>query len=209
MDFAAAQLPGWHSTIFPPYFVAGAIFSGFAMVLTLAIPLRWAYGLQDFITIRHLENCAKLMLVTGLVVAYGYAAEAFYGWLSGNEFDMYMNVNRGLGNYRVTYGVLIFCNVISPQFLWFQFVRRSVFLLFILSLIIQLGMWMERFVIIVTSLQRDFLPSSWGMYYPTLWDYATLFGTVGFFALCFLIFVRILPAISISEMRELVHKEAA
>jgi len=209
MDFAAAQLPGWHSTIFPPYFVAGAIFSGFAMVLTLAIPLRWAYGLQDFITIRHLENCAKLMLVTGLVVAYGYAAEAFYGWLSGNEFDMYMNVNRGLGNYRVTYWVLIFCNVISPQFLWFQFVRRSVFLLFILSLIVQLGMWMERFVIIVTSLQRDFLPSSWGMYYPTLWDYATLFGTVGFFALCFLIFVRILPAISISEMRELVHKEAA
>jgi molybdopterin-containing oxidoreductase family membrane subunit len=209
MDFAAAQLPGWHSTIFPPYFVAGAIFSGFAMVLTLAIPLRWAYGLQDFITIRHLENCAKLMLVTGLVVAYGYAAEAFYGWLSGNEFDMYMNVNRAAGNYRLTYYVLIFCNVISPQFLWFAFVRRSVWLLFIMALIVQLGMWMERFVIIITSLQRDFLPSSWGMYYPTIWDYATLFGTVGFFALCFLIFVRILPAISISEMRELVHKEAA
>ncbi len=112
MDFAAAQLPGWHSTIFPPYFVAGAIFSGFAMVLTLAIPLRWAYGLQDFITIRHLENCAKLMLVTGLIVAYGYAAEAFYGWLSGNEFDMYMNVNRMVGHYWLTYWVLIFCNVI-------------------------------------------------------------------------------------------------
>jgi molybdopterin-containing oxidoreductase family membrane subunit len=209
MDFAAAQLPGWHSTIFPPYFVAGAIFSGFAMVLTLAIPLRWAYGLQDFITIRHLENCAKLMLVTGLIVAYGYAAEAFYGWLSGNEFEMYMNVNRAVGNYHLTYWVLIFCNVIAPQFLWFRAVRRNVWLLFIMSLIVQVGMWMERFVIIVTSLQRDFLPSSWGMYYPTFWDYATLFGTVGFFSLCFLIFVRILPAISISEMRELVHKEAA
>jgi len=209
MDFAAAQLPGWHSTIFPPYFVAGAIFSGFAMVLTLAIPLRWAYGLQDFITIRHLENCAKLMLVTGLIVAYGYGAEAFYGWLSGNEFDMYMNINRAVGNYRICYWTLIFCNVVTPQFLWFSFVRRSVWILFIISLIVQLGMWMERFVIIVTSLQRDFIPSSWGMYYPTRWDYATLLGTIGFFSLCFLIFVRILPAISIAEMRELVHKQAS
>ena len=208
MDFAAAQLPGWHSTIFPPYFVAGAIFSGFAMVLTLAIPMRWAYNLQDFITLRHLENCAKLMLVTGLIVAYGYAAEAFYGWLSGNEFDMYMNLNRALGNYRGTYWVLIFCNVIAPQSLWFRFVRRSVPLLFLLSLIIQTGMWMERFVIIVTSLHRDFLPSSWGMYYPTFWDYATLLGTIGFFTLCFLLFVRVLPAISIFEMRELVHEQA-
>jgi molybdopterin-containing oxidoreductase family membrane subunit len=208
MDFAAAQLPGWHSTIFPPYFVAGAIFSGFAMVLTLAIPLRWAYGLQDFITIRHLENCAKLMLVTGLIVAYGYAAEAFYGWLSGNEFDMYMNVNRALGPYRITYWVLIFCNVFTPQFLWFSAIRRSVPVLFVISFIVQIGMWMERFVIIITSLHRDFLPSSWGMYYPTIWDYATLFGTIGFFSLCFLLFVRVLPAISISEMRELVHKQS-
>ena len=207
MDFAAAQLPGWHSTIFPPYFVAGAIFSGFAMVLTLAIPMRWAYGLQDFITIRHLENCAKLMLVTGLIVAYGYASEAFYGWLSGNEFEMYMNVNRALGPYRYTYYVLIFCNVISPQALWFRFVRRNVFLLFLLSLVIQVGMWMERFVIIITSLHRDFLPSSWGMYYPTRWDWATLLGTIGFFTFCFLLFVRILPSISISEMRELVHEQ--
>jgi molybdopterin-containing oxidoreductase family membrane subunit len=208
MDFAAAQLPGWHSTIFPPYFVAGAIFSGFAMVLTLAIPLRWAYGLEDFITIRHLENCAKLMLVTGLIVAYGYGSEAFYGWLSGNEFEMYMNVNRAAGNYWITYWVLIFCNVVTPQFLWFAFVRRSVALLFIISLIVQLGMWMERFVIIITSLSRDFVPSSWGMYYPTRWDYATLFGTVGLFSFSFLLFVRILPAISISEMRDLVHEES-
>jgi molybdopterin-containing oxidoreductase family membrane subunit len=209
MDFAAAQLPGWHSTIFPPYFVAGAIFSGFAMVLTLAIPLRWAYGLEDLITIRHLENCAKLMLVTGLIVAYGYAAEAFYGWLSGNEFDMYMNVNRAFGRYAVTYWVLIFCNVITPQLIWFRKIRRCIPLLFIISLIIQIGMWMERFVIIITSLHRDFLPSSWGMYYPTKWDYATLFGTVGFFILCFLLFVRLLPSISMSEMRDLVLKQSA
>jgi molybdopterin-containing oxidoreductase family membrane subunit len=208
MDFAAAQLPGWHSTIFPPYFVAGAIFSGFAMVLTLAIPLRWAYGLQDFITLRHLENCAKLMLVTGLIVAYGYGAEAFFGWLSGNEFDIYMNVNRAVGPYFLTYWTLIFCNVVTPQLLWFRAVRRCVPLLFLISLIVQVGMWMERFVIIVTSLHRDFMPSSWGMYYPTIWDYATLFGTVGFFSLCFLIFVRLLPAISISEMRELVHEQS-
>jgi molybdopterin-containing oxidoreductase family membrane subunit len=209
MDFAAAQLPGWHSTIFPPYFVAGAIFSGFAMVLTLAIPLRWAYGLQDFITIRHLENCAKLMLVTGLIVAYGYGAEAFYGWLSGNEFDMYMNVNRAVGNYWLAYWVLIFCNVVTPQFLWFQAVRRSVPLLFLIAFIVQVGMWMERFVIIITSLHRDFLPSSWGMYYPTRWDWATLLGTIGFFAFSFLLFVRVLPSISISEMRELVHEQSA
>ena len=178
------------------------------MVLTLAIPLRWAYGLQDFITIRHLENCAKLMLVTGLIVAYGYAAEAFYGWLSGNEFDMYMNVNRAAGHYWICYWTLIFCNVLTPQLLWFRAIRRSVPLLFLISLIVQIGMWMERFVIIITSLHRDFLPSSWGMYYPTVWDWATLFGTIGFFSFCFLLFVRILPAISISEMRELVHEQS-
>jgi molybdopterin-containing oxidoreductase family membrane subunit len=209
MDFAAAQLPGWHSTIFPPYFVAGAIFSGFAMVLTLAIPLRWAYGLQDFITIRHLENCAKLMLVTGLIVAYGYAAEAFYGWLSGNEYEMYMNLNRMVGPYWLAYWVLIFCNVVTPQLLWFGAIRRSVPVLFIISFIVQTGMWMERFVIIVTSLHRDFLPSSWGMYYPTRWDWATLLGTIGLFFFCFLLFVRILPSISISEMRELVLEQAS
>ena len=208
MDFAAAQLPGWHSTIFPPYFVAGAIFSGFAMVLTLAIPLRWAYGLQDFITIRHLENCAKLMLVTGLIVAYGYAAEAFYGWLSGNEYDMYMNVNRMTGPYFICYWTLIFCNVLTPQLLWFRAIRRCVPVLFLISFIVQIGMWMERFVIIITSLHRDFLPSSWGMYYPTVWDWGTLLGTIGFFSFCFLLFVRILPAISISEMRELVHEQS-
>jgi molybdopterin-containing oxidoreductase family membrane subunit len=209
MDFAAAQVPGWHSTIFPPYFVAGAIFSGFAMVLTLAIPMRWAFGLQDFITIKHLENCAKLMLVTGLIVAYGYAAELFYGWFSGNEFEMYMDVNRLAGNYWLTYCVLMFCNVLTPQLLWFRAIRRSVPLLFVISLIVNIGMWMERFVIVITSLHRDFIPSSWGMYYPTVWDYATLFGSLGFFIFCFLLFVRILPAISIFEMRELVYEQSA
>jgi Ni/Fe-hydrogenase subunit HybB-like protein len=212
MDFAAAQLPGWHSTIFPPYFVAGAIFSGFAMVLVLAIPMRWAYDLHDLITETHLENCAKLMLVTGLIVAYGYASEAFFGWLSGNEFDMYMNVNRALGRYGVAYAALIFCNVLTPQLLWFRAVRRNVPCLLLISLIILIGMWLERFVIIITSLHRDFMPSSWGMYYPTKWDWATFLGTIGFFSFCFLLFVRLLPAISIAEMRELIHaqrKEAA
>jgi len=207
MDFAAAQTPGWHSTIFPPYFVAGAIFSGFAMVITLAIPLRSAFGLKDFITTKHLENCAKLMLVTGLIVAYGYGSEAFFGWLGGDEYEMYMNTNRALGPYRLAYWVLIFCNVVTPQALWFGFVRRSVPLLFLVSLIVQVGMWMERFVIVITSLHRDFLPSSWGMYYPTVWDWTTLLGTIGFFTVCFLLFVRLLPSIAISEMRELAHEQ--
>ena len=207
MDFAAAQLPGWHSTIFPPYFVAGAIFSGFAMVIVLAIPMRWAYGLHDLITERHLENCAKLMLVTGLIVAYGYASEAFFGWLSGNEFDMYVTVNRALGPYRIAYAALIFCNVLTPQLLWFRAVRRNVPALMLISLIVLVGMWLERFVIVITSLHRDFMPSSWGMYYPTKWDWATFLGTIGFFTVCFLLFVRLLPAISIAEMRELIHSQ--
>jgi molybdopterin-containing oxidoreductase family membrane subunit len=208
MDFAATQVPGWHSTIFPPYFVAGAIFSGFAMVLTLAIPLRWAFGFEDFITKRHLENCAKLMLITGLIVAYGYMSELFFGWLSGDEYEMYMNLNRMAGNYRAAYLALIFCNVVAPQFLWIRPIRRSVPLLFIISLIVQVGMWLERFVIIITSLQRDFLPSSWGMYYPTVWDWATLLGTIGFFTLCFLLFAKLLPVISIFELRETVHEQS-
>jgi molybdopterin-containing oxidoreductase family membrane subunit len=208
MDFAAAQVPGWHSTIFPPYFVAGAIFSGFAMVITLAVPLRWAFKLQDFITLRHLENCAKLMLITGLIVAYGYMSELFFGWLSGDEYEMYMNLNRMAGNYMAAYWALIFCNVVTPQLLWFPKVRRSVPALFAISLIVQVGMWMERFVIIITSLHRDFLPSSWGMYYPTKWDWATLFGTIGFFSLCFLLFAKLLPVISIFELRETVQEES-
>ncbi|MDB5329493.1 MAG: Polysulfide reductase, NrfD, partial [Phycisphaerales bacterium] len=205
MDFAAAIVPGWHTTIFPPYFVAGAIFSGFAMVLTLAIPIRWAFGLQDFITIRHIDNCGKLLLVTGLIVGYGYSAELFMGWYSGDVFESYMNLNRALGPYRWAYWTLILCNVLTPQFLWIRAVRQSVPLMFVIALVVQIGMWMERFVIVITSLHRDYMPSAWGMYAPTFWDYATLAGTIGLFFTGFLLFAKFLPVISISEMRELVH----
>jgi Ni/Fe-hydrogenase subunit HybB-like protein len=205
MDFAAAVVPGWHTTIFPPYFVAGAIFSGFAMVLTLAIPMRWAFGLQDFITIRHIDNCGKLLLVTGLIVAYGYAAELFMGWYSGDVFEIYMNLNRALGPYWWAYWTLIVCNVMTPQLLWSRSVRQSVPLMFVIAAIVQTGMWMERFVIVITSLHRDFMPAAWGMYAPTFWDYATLLGTIGLFFTGFLLFAKFLPVISISEMRELVH----
>ena len=172
-DFAIAIVPGWHTTIFPPYFVAGAIYSGFAMVLTLAIPIRAVYGLQDFITMRHLENMAKVMLATGLIVAYGYIMEAFMSWYSGNTFERYMTLNRMLGPYAAAYWALILTNVIIPQSLWFKRVRTSVPMLFFVALVVNIGMWLERFVIVVTSLHRDFLPSSWGMYYPTVWDWAT------------------------------------
>jgi molybdopterin-containing oxidoreductase family membrane subunit len=205
MDFAEAQVPGWHTTIFPPYFVAGAIFSGFAMVLTLAIPLRSIYHLQDMITLKHLDNCGKLLLVTGLIVFYGYSTEYFMGWYSGEWSELYLNVNRGIGPYAWAWWMIVFCNCLTPQVLWFRRVRQSPALMFLISLVIQVGMWGERFVIVIPSLSRDFLPSSWGMYYPTIWDWITLFGTIGFFLMSFLLFVRFLPVISMSEMRELVH----
>ena len=205
MDFAEAQIPGWHTTIFPPYFVAGAIFSGFAMVLSLAIPMRKFFRLQDMITIRHIDNCAKLLLVTGLIVGYGYSLEYFMAWYSGDVYESFLNVNRALGPYRWSWWMIVFCNVVTPQFLWFRQIRQNVPIMFVISLIIQLGMWGERFVIVIISLHRDFVPSSWGMYYPTIWDYITLLGTIGFFLFCFLLFARFVPVISISEMRELVH----
>ncbi len=204
-DFSVAQLPGWHATIFPPYFVAGAIYSGFAMVMTLAIPLRKFYGLEDFITHRHLNNMAKIMLATGLIVAYGYAMETFMAWYGGNKFERFAFYNRAFGPYCFFYWMLILCNIAIPQLLWFRRFRDNVAILFVISLIVNMGMWLERFVIVVTSLHRDFLPSSWGMYYPTKWDWATFVGTIGlFFALLFL-FIRVLPMISIFEMRELAH----
>ncbi|HXZ28358.1 MAG TPA: NrfD/PsrC family molybdoenzyme membrane anchor subunit [Terriglobales bacterium] len=202
-DFAVAILPGWHTTIFPPYFVAGAIYSGFAMVLVLAIPIRKVYGLEGLITMRHLENSAKVMLATGLIVAYGYAVEAFMAWYSGNPYDLYMTVNRALGPYRVLYWLLIACNIVIPQALWVKKVRTRPLLLFLVSLVVLLGMWLERFVIVVISLHRDYLPSSWGMYYPTIWDLATFFGTIGLFVACMYLFIRFLPMISIFEMRTL------
>jgi Ni/Fe-hydrogenase subunit HybB-like protein len=202
-DFAVAILPGWHTTIFPPYFVAGALFSGFAMVLTLTIPIRTIYHLEDFITMRHLNNMAKIVLATGLVVTYGYGIEAFMGWYSGNEFEQYVTVNRALGPYAWAYWLLIACNCITPQALWFKRVRSNIPVLFAISLIVNVGMWFERFVIVVTSLHRDFLPSSWGMYYPTIWDIATFVGTLGLFLCLLFLFVRFLPMISIFEMRTL------
>ncbi len=203
-DFAVSLLPGWHTTVFPPYFVAGAIYSGFAMVLVLAIPIRAAYGLEDFITSRHLDVMAKVMLSTGLIVAYGYSIEAFMAWYSGNQFERYMIMNRMAGPYWWAYWLLILTNIVIPQLLWLKRVRANVVGLWLLALVINVGMWLERFVIIVTSLHRDFLPSSWGMYYPTFWDFATFFGTVGFFLTLLFLFIRFLPVISIFEMRTIV-----
>ncbi|MFO0579589.1 MAG: NrfD/PsrC family molybdoenzyme membrane anchor subunit [Polyangia bacterium] len=203
LDFAAAQLPGWHSTIFPPYFVAGAIFSGLAMVLTLLIPVRAYYGLKDFITARHLEVLAKLMLATGLLVAYGYVMEHFMSFYSADTYEEYMTRSRRVGPYAPQYFLMLTCNVLVPQLLWSARIRRSPLALFGVSLLINLGMWVERYVIVVTSLHRDFLPSSWGMYAGTFWDYAALLGSMGLFLFLLLVFVRLLPMVSMHELREL------
>jgi Ni/Fe-hydrogenase subunit HybB-like protein len=205
-DFSIAMIPGWHTTIFPPYFVAGAIYSGFAMVLTLAIPIRAFYGLKDFLTLKHLENSAKVLLATGLIVTYGYVMEAFMAWYSGDKFEWYMTAWRGTGGYRLQYWMLIFCNVVVVQTMWIKRLRRSPVFLFLVAFIINLGMWMERYVIVVTSLSRDFLTSSWRPYAGTVWDYATLFGSIGLFFALFFLFLRFLPMIAIFEMRELVAK---
>jgi Ni/Fe-hydrogenase subunit HybB-like protein len=205
-DFSIAIVPGWHTTIFPPYFVAGAIYSGFAMVLSIAIPLRAAYGLQDFITMRHLENMAKVMLATGLIVAYGYFFEYFMSVYSGQKFDLYLTQMRFHGPYSHFYYALILCNILTPQLLWIRKVRTNVPALFLMSLVINTGMWLERFVIVVISLTRDFMPSAWGRYSATVWDYATFVGTLGLFTMLLFLFVRGLPAIAIAEMRELVHE---
>src|ERR1700756_2090426 len=207
-DFSIAIVPGWHTTIFPPYFVAGAIYSGFAMVLTIAIPLRAAYDLQDFITMRHLENMAKVMLATGLIVAYGYFFEFFMSLYSGNKFDVFLVHQRLHGPYSHYYYALILCNILTPQLLWIQKVRNNVAALFVMSLVINIGMWLERFVIVVISLTRDFMPSAWGRYQATFWAYSTFAGTIGLFVSLLFLFVRGLPAISIAKMRELVaHTE--
>jgi len=208
LDFAIGNTPGYHSTIFPPYFVAGALFSGFAMVLTLAIPLRHFFGLHAFITERHLANAAKVLLATCWLVGYGYAAEIFTAFYSGDQFERYMTVNRWIGPYAPVYWSMIACNLLAPQLLWWRRVRHSVPMLFMLSLVINIGMWMERFLIVVSSLHRDFLPSAWGMFYPSVWDWAQLLGSVALFVWLFLLFVRYLPAISIAEMRELVRESA-
>ncbi len=201
LDFAVGVVPGWHATIFPPYFVAGAIYAGFAMVITLAVPLRWYYHLEDFITMRHLENMAKVMLATGLVVSYGYVMEAFTAWYSANPYETFMMKNRMTGPYAAMYWSLILCNVVTPNLLWFKKLRTSIPFLFLVALVVSVGMWLERFVIIVTSLHRDFLPSSWGLYAGTKYDWAAYIGTIGLFLTLFFLFVRVLPAISMFELK--------
>ncbi len=202
-DFAIAIVPGWHTTIFPPYFVAGAIYSGFAMVLVLAIPIRKYYGLEGMITMRHLQNSAKIMLATGLIVAYGYFFETFIALYSGSTYERFMIHNRWFGPYAGAYWSLILLNILIPQILWWPKIRSSTTWLFGISLVVLVGMWLERFVIIVTSLHRDYLPSSWGHYVPTRWDWATYTGTIGLFTAAIFIFIRIAPAISIFEIRML------
>jgi molybdopterin-containing oxidoreductase family membrane subunit len=206
LDFTSALIPGYHSTIFPPYFVAGALYSGFAMVFTIVIPLRAFFGFRDFITERHLDKGAQVMLASGALVAFGYVSEAFYAWYSGDPFERYMMWNRALGDYAWTFWVMLACNVGTLQLLWFRRVRTNPWLLFVLSLIINLGMWIERYVIVVTSLTRDFMPSRWRDVSPTWTDFGLLFGSLGmFFALMFL-FIRVLPAITIFEVEELQHE---
>lgn len=203
-DFAISLIPGWHATIFPPYFVAGAVYAGFAMVLTIAIPLRIVYKMEDFITDRHLDLMARVMLATGLFVDYGYATEAFMAWFSANSYESFMMNNRMSGPSGWAYWSLILCNFAAIQPLWLKSVRGSAIALFIVSMFVNVGMWLERFVIVVTSLQHDFLPSSWGMYSPTIWDVLLFVGTIGQFITLLFLFIRFLPMISIFEMRTLV-----
>ncbi len=201
LDFAVSVVPGWHATMFPPYFVAGAIFAGFAMVMTLAIPLRKAYGLEGLITLRHLDYMARILLATGLIVGYAYMVEAFFAWYSGDIYESYVMRNRFAGPYAPFYWMLLLCNVIAIQPLWFQRVRQSVAGLFVIAMFVNVGMWLERFVIIVTSLHRDYLPSSWGMYAGTRWDYGMFVGSIGLFLTLFFLFIRFMPMISIFEVR--------
>jgi len=207
LDFAVSVIPGWHTTIFPPYFVAGAIYSGFAMVLTLAIPVRSLFGLKDLITQRHLDNMAKVMLATGLIVVYGYSMEAFISWYSGTPYEKFMMWNRMTGPYKYGYWALILCNAVIPQLLWIKRIRLSPVLLFLITIDVNIGMWLERFIIVITSLHRDFLPSSWDMYYPTIWDWGLFLGTIGFFLFNMCLFIKFVPMIPAFEIREMLHKK--
>ena len=200
-DFAVSVLPGWHTTIFPPYFVAGAVFSGFAMVVTLMVMVRKAYGLEHLITIRHLENMNKIILATGSLVGYAYGMEFFMAWYSGNMYERFTFINRAFGPYSWAYWTMMSCNVFTPQLFWFRKIRTSIPIMFVMSIFVNIGMWFERFVIIATSLHRDFLPSSWGYFRPQLVDFTTFIGTFGLFLTLFLLFIRFLPAIAISEVK--------
>jgi Ni/Fe-hydrogenase subunit HybB-like protein len=206
LDFAVSLLPGWHATIFPPYFVAGAVFAGFAMVLFLAIPVRRWYNLEDFITMKHIDWMSKIMLATGLIVFYGYLSEIFYAFYSANEFEIFMMKNRMFGPYAPYYWALLFCNGVVPQILWAKSMRYNLKVVWWISVVVSIGMWLERFIIIPVSLHRDFLPSSWHMYSPTIWDFGMFLGTIGFFFFMMFLFIRFVPMISIFEMRELFHR---
>ena len=200
-DFATSLMPGWHSTIFPPYFVAGAVFSGFAMVMTLMLITRAVYGLRCLVLMKHLELMNKIILVTGSLVGYAYAMEFFIAWYGGNEYEGFVFKNRATGPYWWAYWTMISCNVLSPQVFWFKRFRTSIPVMFVVSILINIGMWFERFVIIVTSLHRDFLPSSWGYFRPTLVDICTYLGTLGLFFTAFLLFIRWIPMIAIAEVK--------
>jgi Ni/Fe-hydrogenase subunit HybB-like protein len=207
-DFAVSQLPGWHTTIFPPYFVAGAIFSGFAMVVTLLVPVRSIYKLENLITLRHLENMNKIILATGSLVGLAYATEFFIAWYSKNQYEGFTFMNRAFGPYWWAYWIMVSCNVISPQLFWFKSLRTSPIWMVVICIFVNIGMWFERFVITVTSLSRDFLPSSWGYFNPTLYDGLMFFGSFGVFMTLFLLFCRFLPIIAISEIKGIMSIEA-
>ena len=209
LDFSIGDTPGWHSTIFPPFFVAGALFSGFALVLVISIPLRAGYGLRDLITPRHLESMAKAMLACGLVVAYSYLVEIFIAWYSGDQYEIFLILNRMAGPYAPVYWATIACNVLVPQLLWWRRVRLNHKALFAISAVVLVGMWMERFVITIISLHREFVPSQWHMFYPTIWDWTTLIGSLGLFVFLFLVYLRLMPVISMHEVRKLITPNRA
>ncbi len=200
-DFAVSIIPGWHTTLFPPYFVAGAIYSGFAMVMTLSVIARKLFKLENLITLNHLEKMNKIMLLTGMMVGYSYLTEYFIAWYSGNIYEQFTFINRAFGNYAWAYWIMISCNVIVPQLFWFKKLRRTVPVMFVASILINVGMWFERFVIVVISLSRDFLPANWGYYSPTLWDILIFVGSFGLFFTMFLLFIRFLPMISMTEVK--------
>lgn len=206
-DFATSVLPGWHTTIFPPYFVAGAVFSGFAMVLNLLVLARWVYNLQHLITMKHLENMCKIMLATGMIVGFAYGTEFFIAWYSGNPYEKFTFFNRAFGPYAWAYWSMLTCNVLAPQFFWFKRFRSSIPAMFILAIFVNIGMWFERFVIIATSLHRDFLPASWGYFRPTIIDISTYVGTIGLFLTLFLLFLRFLPMVAMAEVKGVLHQQ--
>ena len=206
-DFAVAQLPGWHTTIFPPYFVAGAVFSGFAMVVTLMVPARAFLGLRDLVTLRHLENINKIILTTSCIVGYAYGMELFIAWYSGNEYEAFAFLNRIRGPYWWGYALMVTCNVIVPQVFWFKWARTTPWVMWIVAILVNVGMWFERFVIIATSLSRDFLPSSWGMFIPTPIDLLMFLGSFGLFFTLFLLFCRYLPVVAMAEVKHVLPQE--